>query len=186
MVLGLKIISVPTLTGKDGDQVNGNTSPPKDGIIVIEISTKSAASRSALSVARTIIHEYIHADMYRKIEDTSIHDQQDVSDFLSIYYDFDNTKFEPKPQHQTMAKLYVNQIANTLKEFHKNVLVGDYNYLTNNGTISLDDFYQGLAWSGLRNHNVQAWIDLGAVEQQKLIDATQEYFHATTKTCPTN
>ncbi|TSE10350.1 hypothetical protein [Aquimarina algiphila] len=183
---GIKIVSKPTVPGNDGNKVGGRTFAPKDGIIVIEISTESVASRSALSAARTIIHEYIHADMYRKIEDTSIHDQQDVSDFLSIYYDFDNTKFEPKPQHQTMAKLYVNQIANTLKEFHKNVLVGDYNYLTNNGTISLDDFYQGLAWSGLRNHNVQAWIDLGAVEQQKLIDATQEYFHATTKTCPTN
>ncbi|WP_271769545.1 hypothetical protein [Aquimarina algiphila] len=182
---GIKIVSKQKVFGSDGKEVSGKTHPPEDGIIVIEISIDKAISRSALSVARTIIHEYIHADMFRK---TNAADQQaqEVLDFRLTFDQFERTNFEPKPQHSTMALLYVNQIANTLKEFHKNVLVGDYNYLTNNGTISLDDFYQGLAWSGLRNQGVKAWTDLGDEEQQRLIDATQEYFHATTKTCPTN
>ncbi|MEA1784555.1 hypothetical protein U1E44_00485 [Arenibacter sp. GZD96] len=47
--------------------VNGLTNPIKAGKIEIFISTTNADKNSALEVAHTLVHEYIHADMLRKL-----------------------------------------------------------------------------------------------------------------------
>ena len=166
---------------QESEEVNGKTS--FDGnIINITINTHLAATRPALDVVRTILHEYIHADIYRKLV-TSNPTQGDL-DFREIYNSYEDQRFEPTQQHQTMAQLYVDIMANALANYHRNVLVGDYNYLTNDGAISLDAFYRALAWNGLKDHNVQAYLDLSQTEKDVIADSLQQYYHATTSNCP--
>jgi hypothetical protein len=51
-----------------GNGINGKTKYIKgSSLINIEISTTKLSNMPALAAARTLIHEYIHADMYRKI-----------------------------------------------------------------------------------------------------------------------
>ena len=69
--------------------------------------------------------------------------------------------------------------------FHENVLIGDYNYLTNNGLNPLpDSFYKALAWQGLKDHHVEAYINLPDSKKTELTNALNTYYHATTKNCP--
>ncbi len=164
-------------------EVNGITRFNGSKTIEIEISTSKVENRIALDVARTILHEYIHADMYRKLY-TSNPTPRDLS-FRDTYNEYENGNFNASSQHESMASLYVLSIRDALKSYHKNVLVGDYNYLSNNGANPIPDtFYEALAWRGLKNHNVQAWIDLPQSEKDALSQTLSQYYHSTTKNCP--
>ena len=69
----------------------------------------------------------------------------------------------------------------------KNVLVGDYNYLTDNGTNPLsDNFYQAMAWQGLKNKGVEAYKTLSDAKKQALESALTLHYPSTTKNCPNN
>ena len=162
-----------------GDGVNGKTRYViGSNLINIEISTYKLSNVPALAATRTLIHEYIHADMFRKLY-TKYPTNGDL-DFKTTY-----EKYETEKQHNAMAELYVTSMMNTLKSFHKNVLVRDYNYLTNNGRNPLpDDFYEALAWQGLKDHNVKAYIDLSNSKKTNLTNALNTYYHSTTKNCP--
>jgi len=57
------------------------------------------------------------------------------------------------------------------KAFHKNVLTDDYNkYTSYYGATPTDAFYEAMAWSGLRDNNVKAWVGLPA-EKKAAIEA---------------
>ncbi|CAA0232870.1 conserved exported hypothetical protein [Tenacibaculum maritimum] len=158
-------------------ELNGKTIEPLSGVIEIHISTNKLSDMPALGAARTLIHEYIHADMFRKLN-TPNPTSGDL-DFKSTY-----EKYETEKQHNSMAELYVNSIRDALKSFHKSVLVGDYNYLTNNGINPLpDNFYEALAWQGLKEHNVQAYTDLSSSKKTELTNALNTHYHSTTKNC---
>ena len=142
-------------------EVNGATSKPINDLITIYISTTSANKRSALEVARTILHEYIHADIYRKL---------DVKYNADKELDFKKTYLAYKSQHEAMGALYITSLRDALRDFHKTVLTDDYNkYTYYLGEPSLD-FYEALAWRGLKEHDVQAWKDLSPDRKQELDD----------------
>jgi hypothetical protein len=161
-----------------GGGVNGITRHIQgSNFINIEISTSKLSNMPALAAARTLIHEYIHADMVRKIY-TANYDGD--LDFKTTY-----EKYETEKQHNAMADLYINSITDALKSFHENVLVGDYNYLTNNGTNPLpNSFYEALAWQGLKDTNVKAYTDLPDTKKTELTNSLNTYYHSTTKNCP--
>ncbi|APG65869.1 hypothetical protein LPB136_11050 [Tenacibaculum todarodis] len=164
-------------------ELNGKTIEAVNNVIEILISTNKLSSMPALGAARTLIHEYIHADMFRKLN-TRNPTSGDL-DFKSTYDEFENGNFQATPQHESMAKLYVNLIRDVLKKFHKNVLVGDYNYLTNNGNNPLpDSFYEALAWQGLKEHNVKVYTDLSTPKKNELTNSLNAHYHSTTKNCP--
>ena len=165
-------------------EVNGKTIyTPNSNILRIEINNSKASSAKALDVVRTLLHEYIHADMFRKLY-TELPLTDEELEFRETYNSFEDHNFEPTQGHETMAKLYIEELKNALKSFHQNVMTQDYNYLSDNGQISLDDFYEGLAWRGLKNHNVQAWIDLPQSRKDELDEALQQYIFSTTANCP--
>lgn len=175
-----KVISTETL-----EEINGKTSPPKDEAITIKISTDKALNRPVLDVARTLLHEYIHADMFRKLH-TKYPTDGDLN-FKQTYEAFENSNFNTTPQHETMAALYVDEMTNALKNFHQNALTEDYNYMTNNGTDPLpDSFYEALAWLGLKEHDVQAYIALSDEEKAAMENSLILYYSGTTKNCPNN
>jgi|AntRauTorckE5430_2_1112549.scaffolds.fasta_scaffold02645_9 hypothetical protein len=172
-------------TDEDGEisEVSGITKYSSDSnIIKIEISTLKANSRRALQVTRTLLHEYIHADIFRKVYSDSINSE--IENFRKTYNDYKNTKFQPTASHQTMAELYLNSMKEALKNFHRQAMVGDYNFLSNNGQNNLDDFYEAIAWQGLRNQNVDAWINLSQDRKEEIDDAYQQYIFAATYNCP--
>jgi len=129
-----------------------------------------------------LLHDYIHADIFCRI--TTINHTQNDLDFRDTYNSYESQRFEPTQQHQTMAELYVDILANALSDYHRNILVGDYNYLTDNGSISLDSFYKALAWNGLRHHNIQAYLELSQEEKDGIEIALSQYYHSTTANCP--
>ncbi|QOG02857.1 hypothetical protein [Flavobacterium sp. MDT1-60] len=161
------IVSKDVITGKDSQgverEINGRTLPPEGKSITIEISTSKSNSNASLEVARTILHEYIHADIFRKLE-TKLGTNAERLDFKTTFDAYGN-------QHNTIANLYLNSMKEALKTFHKNVLVDDYNkYTQYYGEVPNDAFYEALAWGGLRENNVKAWSDLPA-DKKAVIEA---------------
>ncbi|MEA1784556.1 hypothetical protein U1E44_00490 [Arenibacter sp. GZD96] len=83
-----------------------------------------------------------------------------------------------------MADLYIKSVKTTLKEFHRTALASDYNFLSNGGRKSLDDFYEALAWKGIKEDGVIAWNTVPELRKSALEAALQESFFVATKTCP--
>jgi hypothetical protein len=159
-----------------GLEINGKTLPPKNNVIVIEISTSRTNLNSSLDGARTILHEYIHADIFRKLNTTTGTTEERL-DFKNTYEAYGN-------QHGTIAGLYLNSMKEALKGFHKTALIDDYNkYINNYGEAPSDAFYEALAWSGLRENNVKAWADLPA-EKKSAIEALANRVDGFSRTVP--
>lgn len=112
-----------------------------NNVIEIHVSSTQATLRSALSVARTLLHEYIHADIFRKLE-TRTNTISELN-FKSVFEQYE------EDHHETMAALYVKSMRDALKNFHKTALTEDYNaYVNHFGTPPNDYFYEALAWQG--------------------------------------
>jgi hypothetical protein len=153
----IKIRSQDKVVSK-GKEVNATTTKPVNKIITINISSSKLNQHAALDGARTILHEYIHADIFRKLNTKYIED-----------LDFKRTYDAYGTQHEVMGALYVNKMRDALKYFHKNVLTEDFNkYTAYYGEVPSDDFYEALAWRGLKEHNVKAWTDLSTERQEEI------------------
>ncbi|MFI2741964.1 hypothetical protein ACG2LH_04430 [Zhouia sp. PK063] len=127
--------------------------------------------RPNLLTVKTIIHEVIHAEMFRKMIslandngsiDVSKLDSMlqngDYPGMLDYYTTYGINGF----QHQQMAQHYRQTIADVLKEY-------------DNGEHS-DQFYLDLAWEGLNHSNITAWKDAISQEERDRIDETiQDY-----------
>ena len=97
------------------EERNGLTSyTPGSSNIKIDINTSALDGVGALEAARIILHEYIHADMFRKLNTQNKADV-DASNFREVF-----TKY--KEQHNAMANEYISSMKEALKDFHKNVL----------------------------------------------------------------
>jgi hypothetical protein len=83
-----------------------------------------------------------------------------------------------------MGALYITSLRDALRDFHKTVLTDDYNkYTYYLGEPSLD-FYEALAWRGLKEHDVQAWKDLSPDRKQELDDIGLNIAYLTNSICP--
>lgn len=150
------------------NNANGNTRYSGGKILEIRISTANSNTNSALKVASTILHEYIHAEMFRKINTSiALTSPMDIN-FLNTYNSYKNNGFEPKPQHETMAKLYVNSMAEGLQTLHKQKMKADFDAYTNHfGEEPSSDFYRALAWQSLKEVNTTAWNELSSADKMK-------------------
>lgn len=157
----IKIVSKDNVFSTEtGLEVNGNTTSPLNNTIVIDISTSRTNINSNLDAVRTILHEYIHADIFRKLNT-----KYPVSGELN----FKKTYETYGSQHGTMGALYITSMRDALKSFHKNVLTNDYNsYINYYGETPSDAFYEALAWGGLRDSNVKAWEDLSTLMKTEI------------------
>ena len=123
-------------------ELNGKTTEPINGVINIDINSSRLLNMSSLAGIRTILHEYIHADMFRKLN-TKYSTNGDL-DFIQTYNHFKNGNFKPSPQHETMAKLYINKMRLALKNIHqfefKGFLFGTW--LTRIAINEVNQFYR--------------------------------------------
>ena len=163
----INIISADKIFYKDDNgnliEANGQTKyDPKESLsqITIEISTSRTNSNSTLDAVRTILHEYIHADITRKL-----YGQDNIPgkiDFKTVYSQYGN-------QHGAIAGLYLQSMKEALKEFHKNILPDDYKgYINYYGEEPSDAFYEALAWRGLQYENVKDWQKQTPAEKERI------------------
>lgn len=176
------IKSVNELISPSGEKDKGQTHSPNSNYeIIIEINSSSVSSMSALETAKTLLHEYIHADIYRKLL-TKDNSNQEILSFRDTYNKY-KEQFSSQLQHQTMGYLYVNSMRDALKTFHKNVLKSDFEKYTNyKGHEPTDLFYEALAWRGLKEHNIEAYKDIDP-EKIEQLEAVKLDIDVLTKDC---
>lgn len=133
-----------------------------------------------ISIATNIIHEIIHAEIYRQLasasRDANINPQK-MSDTDWKYYlnnlknDFPkmfeyyskyvlNTKTPTDFQHQYIADKYRSVIKEALKQY--------------DGNKHNEDFYNALSWNGLKN--TTAWNQLSDAERTNILQAIQTIY----------
>jgi hypothetical protein len=154
----------------------GTTSTP-DYVITIAFNGSQSAQagidfRPSLLTAKTLAHEVIHAEMYRKLmslinEGTLLSLTGGTLDALLANGDFPGIydyyrRFGKGWQHEQMAAHYVETIADITSEF--------------DGGTQSNQFYWDLAWEGLKG--TQAWIDLAPSEKTRITNTINNYIIA--------
>ncbi|MGG8498158.1 hypothetical protein ACQY1Q_17290, partial [Tenacibaculum sp. TC6] len=153
---------------------NAETSPPSNYLITITLNSNNL-DRSILSIARTIIHETIHAEMFRKLLSEWQHPSLEGIDenfLINIRNNFpgltdyyirwlNNTPTginTSSAQHQAMAQHYRNTIKEILIKFDSK---------QNN------DVYEALSWVGLKG--TIAWNNLSQSEKDKIEQVLKDF-----------
>lgn len=164
----IQISSVDKVYSKDGkSELNGKTEHIKGSSEMnIQISISRANDNSALETARIVLHEYIHADIFRKTYTTQDAKSKEVIDFKTTY-----DAYVTEKDHAAMATLYISSMKEALKDFHKNILTADYNkYIEFYDEAPSDAFYEALAWGGLKDSNIKPWADLSLAKKAEIND----------------
>lgn len=158
-VAHLKLSASDTLR----DLSNAITIPPNNYIIEVVFNTNNL-NRPSLDVARTLIHELIHAEMFRKlmslIQEPNLDNvtRQELTNLLSNgdfpgIYDY-YRRYTTNWSHQQMANHYRQTIADMLQEFD------NYKHPY--------DFYMDLAWEGLMYSDISIWNNKSASEKTRI------------------
>lgn len=154
-----------------------------DYVITIQLNNNSNMHgvnyRPNLMTAKTIAHEVIHAEMFRKL--LSVLDnggniagltRQQIlnvkNNFPGLYdyytrYNF-NTSTPNNAQHQQMATHYIETLADILKAYDNN----QHSY----------QFYMDLAWEGLKYPNIYTWSSLPQQEKNKINKTISDYINS--------
>ncbi|TRO66791.1 hypothetical protein [Christiangramia sabulilitoris] len=158
----------------------GYTRPPENYVIDIvlngnAIKDASFQKRPNLLVAKTIIHEIIHAEMWRKLlslasdnGDIDINklDQMllegDYPGMLDYYLRY-GRNINSNWQHQQMAAHYRETIARALQEFDTGTPVPS--------DQQPSQFYKDLAWEGLIYSDITAWQQVMNAEEDNRIES---------------
>lgn len=133
------ITTAPSVNGNaaETDRRNGNT--PFDYVTKIDPSYKSQATE--ISIARTILHEMLHAYMISHIDDVNAGNTVDVKKFLQLWQ-YIRTRTSPggstqSAQHEYMAQRFLPPLRDALKEW--------------DGAKQSNQYYEDLAWGALFN-----------------------------------
>ncbi|WP_019037863.1 hypothetical protein [Psychroflexus tropicus] len=167
-----------------GQTIAPNSSPGTPNspnyVITVRLNNNTSPSgvdqRPELLVAKTIIHEVIHAEMYRKL--LSVLDsggtitgvtRQDILDALDGDFPgmYDYYRRHKNWQHQQMATHYRETLASALQEYDTGIPVPD-----NQQPAQL---YMDLSWEGLRYPNIDTWSNLSETEKERINDVIADY-----------
>ena len=128
--------------------------------------------RPNLMTAKTIAHEVIHAEMFRKL--LSVLDnggniagvtRQNVLDALNGNFPgmYDYFRRYKNWQHQQMATHYRETIANILKYFDR--------------SQHSNQFYMDLAWEGLKYQSISTWSSQSQQEKDRINRVISNYIN---------
>jgi hypothetical protein len=161
---------------------NSNPGSPNSPNFVITIrlnnndTDNGVNKRPNLLVAKTIAHEVIHAEMFRKMLSvldnggtiTGVTRQQLldalIDNFPGIYEYYRNHK---NWQHQQMANHYRDVLARILQEFDTGNAVPD--------SQQPAQLYMDLSWEGLRYPNIYIWTSLPQIERNRINKVISDY-----------
>jgi len=158
-----------------GDFVRGRTYPPENYIITIELNSGQSNSgvgyRPNLLTAKTLMHEVIHAEMFRKmlslansngnINVSNLNTRLQNNDYpgmLDYYTRYGINGF----QHQQMARHYRESIGRVLQEFDTGIAIPQ--------NQAPNQLYMDLAWEGLNHSNINGWNNSISQEERDRID----------------
>ncbi|OYQ46131.1 hypothetical protein CHU92_01580 [Flavobacterium cyanobacteriorum] len=125
------------------------TYPPENYVINITFDINILSQIPPLDVAGTMIHEMIHAEIFRKMmiaaqtgslqpEDMTVAQQtayvQNLQNNFPGIYDYYISRYHPNWDHQMMAQHYREIIKNALREFDP---------------FQPEEVYEAIAWVGL-------------------------------------
>lgn len=172
----IKDLNDNTVNGRA--ELTGSTS---NALVTISLNS-TQLNRSKLAIARTIIHESIHAELYAMVVEAGgstvssfeayVQNNPDKTEFQLVWsYIEDNlvaNSGNASWQHEYMADYYIDAMSaglsalsdDLLSPTFKRNLTGSVFYLPGEQLAinwDWDDFYGALAWDGLRNTN--AWND---------------------------
>ena len=148
------------IDGKLPPNINAQTSQRFDAaskIVTTIFDGEKFSKASDLSIARTIIHESIHAYL---INHFRVEPGTANAAFPKLVQDYANQRYGGNAnaiQHEEFARQYVNEIANALSEF--DILRGYTHPRT---------YYEDLAWGGLEG--TDAFTNLGDEDKQRIRD----------------
>lgn len=156
------------------NNINAETSPPNNFLITITFNSNNL-NRPGIDVARTFMHEIIHAEMFRKL--LSLSSSNGEIDVLKLntmltehnypgLYDYYRRYGVNNMQHELMAAHYRDLMIAFLKTYD--------NTLT-------EEQYQAIAWSGLKE--TSAWLQKTDLEKQKITDTYNSWYLSTNKNC---
>lgn len=145
------------LTDKNGNNVNGLAiSDELFKLIRVQIDEDYQNNSTPLEVAKTLLHEAIHAYMYAAIikSDNSLTRLKD--DYFGIWDYYVRFRYgeEGSFQHNLMAAHYVNIMATSLSKFDGNRFELKH--------------YEALSWKGLKRTRV--WVDKTPSEKTSIED----------------
>lgn len=152
--------------GSATNSPNGNAGPSgtyNNATVTINLNSEKL-NRSKLSIARTLLHEMIHAELWSMVIEAGGYDnfqsyaENYDNEFLAIWNYIE--EFEPKGwQHEYMADNYITYIADGLRSLEPFFVSSSFKNATNNGyydnvigeSWNWDNFYDYMAWAGLHN-----------------------------------
>ncbi len=153
---------------------NAETSAPQNYLITITFNENNL-DRPSLSVARTFIHEIIHAEIFRKLLSVAQHPSilltqsqiiQLRNDYPGLYDYYMRWKWNlpqgqtaTSAQHQAMAEHYRDIIELALREYDD---------------TQTDEVYNSLAWTGLEN--TVAWNNLSQLERDNINQNLSDFY----------
>jgi len=171
-----KMEDLGTARGATRPPINGN-SPDYNITVVLNNNNSSKEGvnyRPNLMTAKTIAHEVIHAEMFRKLMSLTQKPNFDLvtaeelnnllsnGDYPGIY---DYYRHYKNWQHQQMATHYRQTIADILKEF--------------DNSQHSDQFYMDIAWEGLiyekGTNAIYAWTSLSTDEKERIKKVIKDY-----------
>lgn len=169
---------------------NGNTTPSgstSNALITININSQNM-NRSKLSIARTLLHEMIHAELIRKVIQAGWYDNfetyaQNYNDEFLAIWDYIEEYNTDGWQHEYMADQYIQYIADGLRKLEPFFISGSFKNAANNGYFSptmgenwnWNDFYTYLAWEGLHNTG-QFQSDIVSMGKKEKYDLYRDIF----------
>lgn len=151
------------------DTTNAITRDGGEFLIEILFNGNTLNDRTILGLARTFLHEVIHAEMYRKVK--SVNGSISETDFPGIY-DYYRRHIK-NWQHEQMASHYRNSIARMLQEFDTGIPLSSQQ--------SPDQFYLDMSWVGLQK--TLAWDNLDEYEKTRIVNSIVYYESNGNKTC---
>ncbi|MRX68637.1 hypothetical protein SAMN06265349_101343 [Flavobacterium resistens] len=157
------------------DAVNGKTDPPINYIITITFNENTLSNKPALEIARTFIHEMIHAEMFKKllylastngaIDGGKLAEALNQHDYPVLYGYYTKYGIDGM-QHQQMADLYRETIVSFLKGFDNTLTQAEY---------------EALAWQGLQG--TDAWNSKSVVDRMIIKDIYNNWLLKAKKNC---
>ncbi|WP_430817101.1 hypothetical protein [Carboxylicivirga sp. RSCT41] len=147
---------VPELIARNGNNAYGKIIPDGNRWTIL-INSHYFDKNVPVFIAKTIIHETIHAAIYQKVAAAGGLDQLDPNSFeqLFAYYNHYGTDYH----HKYMARHYVPKLAKTLA-------------LLDNNKYSID-YYTAISWSGLDDS--YEWKSMTQDERDDIFDKTEEF-----------
>jgi len=117
--------------------------------ISLDLEHVNSSQTPTLFIARTIIHEAIHANLYLalyNLNNGNTINLPDINDFSAIYEQY---RLQRGWQHEFMANHYISLMAEALQEAHPSL--NDQAFINSlyDYEMSLNDFYTCISYTGL-------------------------------------